>query len=80
MNTHTCRPVSRCRSREPRTVTPPADLARALKSNREAQAAWDKLSYTHKKEYARAVEEAKKPKTRQRRTERAVTELVARKK
>ena len=66
--------------REPRTVNPPADLARALKANREAQAAWDKLSYTHKKEYAGAVEEAKKPETRQRRVERAVAELVARKK
>ena len=68
------------RDTEPRIVTPPADLARALKANREAQAAWDKLSYTHKKEYAGAVEEAKKPETRQRRVERAVAELVARKK
>ncbi|MBA3322625.1 MAG: DUF1905 domain-containing protein [Pyrinomonadaceae bacterium] len=34
------------RDDEPRTITPPADLARALQSNKVAQAAWDKLSYT----------------------------------
>lgn len=60
---------------EPRTVTPPADLARALKANRDAQATWDKLSYTHRKEYARSVEEAKRPETRQRRLEEAVARL-----
>ncbi|HEX3559201.1 MAG TPA: YdeI/OmpD-associated family protein [Pyrinomonadaceae bacterium] len=68
------------RDTEPRTVAPPADLARALKSNREAQAAWDKLSYTHKKEHARAVEEAKRPETRRRRIEKTLAQLAAAKK
>ena len=68
------------RDTEPRVVTPPADLARALKANREAQATWDKLSYTHRKEYARTVEEAKRPETRQRRIEKAVEMLAAGKK
>ncbi|HEY0078333.1 MAG TPA: YdeI/OmpD-associated family protein [Pyrinomonadaceae bacterium] len=68
------------RDDEPRTVTPPPDLARALKGNRAAQQAWDKLSYTHRKEYAKAVEEAKKPETRERRIERALAELSAGKK
>lgn len=68
------------RDDEPRTVAPPDDLARALKSNRDARATWDKLSYTHKKEYARGIEEAKKPETRQRRLEKAVAELAAWKK
>ena len=65
------------RDDEPRIITPPADLARALRANKSAQAAWDKLSYTHQKEYARAVEEAKRPETRTRRIEKAITELSA---
>jgi hypothetical protein len=67
------------RDDEPRIITPPADLARALEANPAAQAAWDKLSYTHKKEHARAVEEAKRPDTRARRIEKAVAELQAKK-
>jgi hypothetical protein len=68
-------PVTMERDTEARTVTPPPDLARALKANREAQAAWDRLSYTHQKEHVRAVEEAKKPETRRRRIEKAVEQL-----
>ena len=68
------------RDDEPRIITPPADLARALKANKQAQAAWDKLSYTHKKEHARAVEDAKRPETRVRRIEKAIAELAAGKK
>jgi hypothetical protein len=64
------------RDDEPRTITPPPDLARALKANHAAQAAWDKLSYTHQKEHARAVEEAKRPDTRVRRIEKAVAKLA----
>ncbi|HJQ68884.1 MAG TPA: YdeI/OmpD-associated family protein [Blastocatellia bacterium] len=63
------------RDDEPRTITPPADFARALKSNKAAQAAWDKLSYTHRKEYAKSIEEAKKPETRARRIEKAIAML-----
>jgi Bacteriocin-protection, YdeI or OmpD-Associated/Domain of unknown function (DUF1905) len=73
-------PVTMERDTEARVVNPPADLARALKANRDAQAAWDKLSYTHKKEHARAVEEAKKPETRRRRIEKSVEMLAAGKK
>lgn len=65
------------RDDEPRIITPPADLARALKANPTAHAAWDKLSYTHQKEYARAVEDAKRPETRVRRIEKTIAELVA---
>ncbi|HEY9404561.1 MAG TPA: YdeI/OmpD-associated family protein [Pyrinomonadaceae bacterium] len=68
------------RDDEPRIITPPADLARALRANRTAQAAWDKLSYTHQKEHARAVEEAKRPETRVRRIEKAVEQLAEGKK
>lgn len=57
------------RDDEPRTVTPPDELARALRADKAARAAWDALSYTHRKEYARSVSEAKRPETRARRVE-----------
>ena len=68
------------RDEEPRLITPPADLARALRANQTAQAAWDKLSYTHKKEHARAVEDAKRPETRVRRIEKTIAQLAEGKK
>ena len=37
------------RADEPRVITPPDDLARALKANKAALAAWDRLSYTQRK-------------------------------
>jgi Domain of unknown function (DUF1905)/Bacteriocin-protection, YdeI or OmpD-Associated len=66
------------RDEEAREITPPEDLARALKADETARAAWDKLSYTNRKEYAVAVESAKKPETRARRIEKAMAELSAR--
>jgi hypothetical protein len=68
------------RDEEPRIITPHADLARALKANKAAQSAWDKLSYTHQKEHARAIEDAKRPETRARRIEKAVAQLAEGKK
>ncbi len=68
------------RDTAPRIITPPADLARALKNNKDAQAAWDKMSYTHQKEYAQAIETAKKPETRVRRIEKAIVELISKRK
>jgi hypothetical protein len=68
------------RDEEPRLITPPQDFARALKSNKEARATWEKLSYTHQKEHALAIEEAKKPETRARRIEKAIAQLSAGKK
>ena len=62
---------------EPRVITPPADLAKALRDNPKAQAAWNKLSYTHRKEQVRAVEEAKRTQTRIRRIAKAVEMLAA---
>jgi Domain of unknown function (DUF1905)/Bacteriocin-protection, YdeI or OmpD-Associated len=51
----------------PRVVDPPADLAKVLARDRVAAAAWEKLSYTNKREIAISLEEAKKPETRERR-------------
>jgi hypothetical protein len=50
----------------PRTVTPPDDLAQAIRSA-GLEAAWDTLSYTYQREQAEAVAGAKRPETRQRR-------------
>ena len=57
----------------PREVTLPDDLAAAMDD--EARAAYDGLSYTHRKEWVRWVEEAKKPETRTTRIEKTVTGL-----
>lgn len=59
----------------PRVVEAPADLAAALAAVPAAQSAWDTLSYTHRKEWVRTVEDAKKPETRQRRVAAAVAKL-----
>jgi hypothetical protein len=58
---------------EPRTVDVPPDLAAALDA--ETRAYFDALSYTHRKEYVRWIEEAKREETRQSRVTRAVEML-----
>jgi hypothetical protein len=62
----------------PREVDVPKDLATALKKA-GARAAFDALSFTYRKEYVRAIEEAKAPETRARRIEKAVAAAVAKK-
>ena len=57
---------------QPRTVEPPPDLAAALTTDPEARAAFDGLSFTHQREYAEWVAEAKRETTRRRRVEQAV--------
>jgi bacteriocin resistance YdeI/OmpD-like protein/uncharacterized protein DUF1905 len=52
---------------EPRTVAVPADLRMALEADPEANDAFAKLSFTHRREYVEWVEEAKRPATRARR-------------
>jgi len=51
----------------PRTVEPPPDLAKVIARDKNAAAAWEKLSYTNRKEMARGLEEAKTRETRERR-------------
>jgi Bacteriocin-protection, YdeI or OmpD-Associated/Domain of unknown function (DUF1905) len=70
-------PVTLERDTEARTIIPPADFARALKTNKDAQATWDKLSYTHQREHVESIEGAKKPETRQRRIEKSIQLLTA---
>ena len=50
---------------EPRQIEVPKDLMKELKKDKDAKAFFDKLSFTHQKEYVRWVEEAKKEETRQ---------------
>jgi hypothetical protein len=50
----------------PRTVELSDDVAAALDAS-GARAAFDALAYSHRKEYVRWIEEAKRPETRQRR-------------
>ncbi len=58
-----------------RTVEVPADLACVLAGDKKAAAAWEKLSYTNKKELAGSLESAKKPETRERRLNAAAERL-----
>jgi hypothetical protein len=58
-----------------RTVEVPADFAAAMRAA-GVRKAFDALAYTHRKEYVRAIEEAKKPETRQRRIETAIAKLA----
>jgi hypothetical protein len=62
---------------ETRTVDVPKDLARHLAREKKAAAAWERLSYTNKKEIARSLEDAKQPETRERRLRAALEKLRA---
>jgi putative ribosome biogenesis GTPase RsgA len=60
---------------EPLVVAEPADFARALDADPVARAAYDRLSYGHKREHVLAIESAKKPETRRRRIDKALAIL-----
>jgi uncharacterized protein YdeI (YjbR/CyaY-like superfamily) len=59
----------------PREVEVPADLADALAHDDAARATFDGLSFTHRKEWVRWVEEAKKAETRATRLAKTVESL-----
>ena len=61
---------------EPRVVEVPTDLAQALAAG-AAQVAFDKLSYTHRREYVEWIAEAKRPATRVRRVAETVDRVRA---
>ncbi len=60
---------------EPRVVEIPPDLGAALAKSPPAQAAFQKLSYTHQREYVNWILEARHPETRLRRVEQTVAKL-----
>ncbi len=59
----------------PREVEVPAVLANALAGDPAASARFDALAYTHRKEYIRWIEEAKRDETRERRITQALEML-----
>jgi hypothetical protein len=62
----------------PREVEVPPELAKALRRNKAAAAVWDKLSFSHRREYVGCIVEAKKEETRGRRVEKTIEALAER--
>jgi bifunctional DNA-binding transcriptional regulator/antitoxin component of YhaV-PrlF toxin-antitoxin module len=65
------------RDEAPREVEIPSELLVAFERDAPAKAAFDKLAFTHRKEYARWIAEAKKEETRERRVAKALEMLKA---
>jgi uncharacterized protein YdeI (YjbR/CyaY-like superfamily) len=63
------------RDSEPRTVEAPPELQKELAKSKAAQARWDELAFTHKKEMAISVSGAKQETTRRRRLAKLMTVL-----
>jgi antitoxin component of MazEF toxin-antitoxin module len=63
--------------RQSREVEPPPELAAVLATDPAAEAAFVALAFTHRKEYARWVAEAKQEQTRQRRAHQALEMIRA---
>ena len=61
----------------PREVVVPDELAAALAGDDAARAAYEAMSYTHRREYAAWVAEAKKEETRLRRAGKAIEMITA---
>lgn len=63
--------------REERTVDVPDALVEGLARDPDASTAYDRLAYTHRKEFARWVDDAKRAETRERRVEQTLEMLKA---
>jgi hypothetical protein len=61
---------------EERVVVEPSELTQALADNPTAQAAYQKLPFTHRNEYARWIDEGKKPETRADRVAKTIKRLT----
>ena len=61
---------------EERVVEVPPELAAAFKTNKAAAATWKGLAYSHQKEYAVWITDAKKAETRERRATTAIEKLT----
>jgi Bacteriocin-protection, YdeI or OmpD-Associated/Domain of unknown function (DUF1905) len=59
-----------------RVVVEPPELTQALAANATAKAAYDKLAFTHRSEYARWIDEGKKPETRADRVAKTIKRLT----
>ena len=60
---------------EPREVVVPPDFAAALDADPDARRFFDGLSYSNKRRFVLAIEDAKTPETRQRRIEKSIEKL-----
>ncbi|MBL8051399.1 MAG: DUF1905 domain-containing protein [Anaerolineales bacterium] len=60
---------------EPRVLELPKELIKELKKDKEAKTFFDRLSYTHQREYVLWINEAKKEETRQNRILKAIEML-----
>jgi hypothetical protein len=65
------------RDREERIVEVPGHIRKTIASDKTAQRTWDSLSFTHKKEWVRAIEEAKREETKQSRMKKMMEALKA---
>jgi hypothetical protein len=63
--------------KENRVVKAPPDLQKALSKKGKAKALFDRLAYSHKREYVEWILEAKREETRKRRVEQTVAKLAA---
>jgi uncharacterized protein YdeI (YjbR/CyaY-like superfamily) len=61
----------------PREVEVPEALAAALAADPEAKASFDRMAFTHRKEYARWIADAKQEQTRERRLGQALEMIRA---
>ena len=64
---------------EPRVVEVPTELKKAFKIEKEAKIFFEKLSYTHQREYVTWINEAKKEETRQNRIAKTIEMLKEKK-
>lgn len=61
---------------QPRVIEPPQDLQEAFELNKPAMDVFNKLSFTHKREYVKWIDEAKRPETRVRRIKETIRKLT----
>ena len=66
--------------KEERIVEIPDDVLEVFEKNKEAFEMYQKMSYTHRKEYMRWITEAKKPETRENRKVKLIEMILAGKK
>lgn len=66
--------------KEVRTVVIPEDVQMLFEENEKAKELFDAMSFTHRKEYIRWIEEAKKPETRANRKVKMIAMILAGKK
>jgi len=65
------------RDREERVVKVPPYIAKVIAADKKAKATWDSLSFTHKQEWVRAIEEAKREETKKSRMEKMMAAMKA---